>query len=60
MNLPNAHLAKVDRQKIADYLLNSAHPDNGGKANFFLGLGFTVENGKCSLELCGDLAARFR
>ena len=40
MYLPNANLAIVDREKIADYLLNPAHPDNGGKAKFFLGLGF--------------------
>ncbi len=44
MNLPNAHLVIVDREKIKDYLLNPAHPDNGGKARFFLGLGFTVES----------------
>ena len=38
----NAHLAVVDRQKIVDYLLNSAHPDNGGKAQFFESLGFSA------------------
>jgi Domain of unknown function (DUF6883) len=43
LNLPNAHLAIVDGEKITDYLLNLAHPDKGGKAKFFLGLGFTVE-----------------
>ena len=26
--------------KIADYLLDTAHPDNGGKAAFFESLGF--------------------
>jgi hypothetical protein len=40
MKLPNAAQAVVEREKIADYLLNSAHPDNGGKAAFFEGLGF--------------------
>lgn len=35
MRLPNAQNAVVDREKIADYLLNPAHPDNGGKAKFF-------------------------
>ena len=40
VNLPNAHLALVEREKITDYLLNPAHPDNGGKASFFLSLGF--------------------
>ena len=39
--LPNAQRAVVDREKITDYLLNSAHPDNGGKAEFFSQLGFS-------------------
>lgn len=43
MTLPNAHLAIVERGKIADYLLNPAHPDNGGKASFFIALGFLRE-----------------
>ena len=40
MKLPNADKAVVEREKIADYLLNAAHPDNGGKAQFFEQLGF--------------------
>jgi hypothetical protein len=40
MKLPNAHLAIVEEEKITEYLLNSAHPDNGGKAAFFHRLGF--------------------
>jgi hypothetical protein len=40
MKLPNADKAVVEREKITDYLLNPAHPDNGGKARFFGGLGF--------------------
>ena len=32
----------MEREKIVDYLLNPAHPDNGGKAQFFLSLGFRV------------------
>ncbi|MEJ7712567.1 MAG: DUF6883 domain-containing protein [Pyrinomonadaceae bacterium] len=36
MMLPNAHLALVERGKITEYLLNPAHPDNGGKAPFFI------------------------
>ena len=35
MKLPNAHLAIVDRRKVVDYLLNRAHPRNGGKSRFF-------------------------
>ena len=40
MILPNAEKAIVERDKIVDYLLNAAHPDNGGKATFFESLGF--------------------
>jgi len=40
MKLPNAEQAIVAREKIAEYLLHAAHPDNGGKARFFEGLGF--------------------
>ncbi len=40
MKLPNAELAIVEREKIADYMLNPAHPDNGGKAPFFMACGF--------------------
>jgi hypothetical protein len=43
VKLRNAHLAVVERHKIVDYLLNSAHPDNGGKAQFFESLGFSVD-----------------
>ena len=40
MKLPNADQVVVEQEKIADYLLNAAHPDNGGKAQFYEGLGF--------------------
>lgn len=43
MKLPNSHLATVEREKITEYLLNHAHPDNGGKALFFVALGFSRE-----------------
>jgi hypothetical protein len=43
LKLPNAHLAIVERAKIIEYLLNPAHPDNGGKAPFFMALGFSPE-----------------
>jgi hypothetical protein len=43
MRLPNASLALVAKEKVADYLLNPAHPDNGGKAAFFQSLGFRRE-----------------
>jgi hypothetical protein len=40
MKIPNASLAKVERKKITEYLLNIEHPDNGGRAEFFFALGF--------------------
>src|ERR1700744_6508415 len=40
MKLPNAQNAAVDSEKIEKYLLNPAHPDNGGKFQFFTRLGF--------------------
>ncbi|HEY8670303.1 MAG TPA: hypothetical protein VIL63_05665 [Terriglobales bacterium] len=44
MKLPNADVAVAAQEKIRDYLLNAAHPDNGGKAAFFLALGFARED----------------
>ena len=43
MKLPEAHVAIVSREKVADYLLNAAHPDNGGKAEFFGRHGFRCD-----------------
>ena len=44
MKLPNADKLVVEREKIADYLLNPVHPDNGGKAEFFTQHGFHREH----------------
>ena len=44
MKIPNAESAFVAQEKIRDYLLNAAHPDNGGKAAFFMALGFRAED----------------
>jgi hypothetical protein len=41
MKLPNAQFAIIEERKIVDYLLNRNHPENGGKADFFLAIGFT-------------------
>ena len=43
MKLPHADQSRVDREKIADYLLNPTHPDASGKADFFTRFGFRVE-----------------
>jgi uncharacterized protein DUF6883 len=40
MKLPNADKAIVEREKIADYLPDSGHPDNRGNAEFFERFGF--------------------
>ena len=40
LKLPNANVAVVDRTKVVEYLLNREHPDNGGKADFFVGMEF--------------------
>ena len=53
MRLPNARAAVVERGKITEYLLNGAHPDNGGKAAFFRRLGFRGQEWRA-------LAAAFR
>ena len=58
MKLPNAEKAVVERTKITDYLLNAAHPDNGGKAEFFGGLGSAARIGKSSLRLSKNWRAR--
>ena len=34
----------VQREKISDYLLNAAHPDNNGKAEFFETFGFHLDD----------------
>lgn len=44
MKLPNADKVLIQREKIADYLLNAAHPDNNGKAEFFQSFGFHLND----------------
>ena len=44
MKLPNAGKAVVEREKIADYLLNPAHRYGASKARFFLAFGFSLDN----------------
>ena len=59
MKLPNAERAVVEREKIVDYLLNAAHPDNGGKAAFFLALGFRQEEWQTLAAAFRRLAKKF-
>jgi hypothetical protein len=44
MKLPNPARAEVEAKKLTGYLLNPAHPDNGGGAPCFLGLGFRADD----------------
>ena len=43
MKLPNADKLVVEREKIADYLLNPTHRYGASKARFFLHFGFCLE-----------------
>ena len=43
MKLPNADKSIVEREKILDYLLNSAHRHGASKAQFFKMFGFRAE-----------------
>ena len=44
MRLPHADQARVDREKILEYLLSPSHPDGSHKAEFFTRYGFHLEN----------------
>ncbi len=50
--LPNVRQARVDREKVVNYLLAIAHPDGQSKARFFIKHGFSVESWE---ELAGAL-----
>jgi hypothetical protein len=55
VKLRNAHLAVIDRGKVLDYLLNGAHPDNGGKARFFELLGYSREDPERLMKALRDI-----
>jgi hypothetical protein len=56
VRLHNAHLAVIDRSKVVDYLLNEAHPDNGGKARFFGMLGYSREDPERLMQALREVA----
>lgn len=58
MKLPNVLSAVIEREKIVDYLLNPTHPDNGGKAAFFLSLGFNQDDWHNLAMALGKLAKK--
>lgn len=41
--LPAAANVSVEAAKVRDYLLNTGHPLNGGKAAFFAAFGFVID-----------------
>jgi len=50
LKLPNAHLAFVEREKIAEYLLNPEHRYGASKARFFAEFGFEMPAWKTLAE----------
>ena len=60
MKLPDARLAIVEQEKIQDYLLNAMHPDNGGKAAFFLALGFSRDDWPMLAAAFRKMAGRYQ
>lgn len=57
MRLPDGSRALVDRRKVVEYLLNPAHPDNGGKASFFEALGFSIADPDVLVAALASLGA---
>jgi hypothetical protein len=43
MTLPYADHARVDREKVTEYLLSSSHPDGRSKSEFFGRYGFRAK-----------------
>ncbi len=58
MTLPNVGNAVIEQAKIVDYLLDAAHPDNGGKAAFFIGWGFSAAHWPAFAQAIRDLVSR--
>ena len=44
MELPNADQARVDREKVMEYLLNREHRSGAAKAAFFAQFGFALDS----------------
>jgi hypothetical protein len=60
MKLPNPDKLIVERDKIADYLLNAAHRYGASKARFFAEFGFRIEIGSNWLTRCASMVARMK
>jgi hypothetical protein len=59
MRLPSSHLAIVEQRKIVEYLLNPGHPDNGGKAAYFLATGFSANQWQVLADALRFMAMNF-
>jgi hypothetical protein len=58
MRLPNGSKAEIDLRKLADYVLNPAHPRGRNKARVFAAaLGVTRKNARVLQEWLAELAA---
>lgn len=58
MKLPHADQARVEQEKITEYLLSPSHPDGSNKAEFFLQFGFRLENWEVLREALRTHGAR--
>jgi hypothetical protein len=56
MKIPNREHAVVEHEKVKDYLLNEAHPDGYGKAEFFTALGFRRETWEALVDALRQIA----
>jgi hypothetical protein len=58
MMLPDRDQARIDRAKIADYLLSLSHPDGRGKAAFFMRFGFKAQDWEVLADALRAVAVR--
>jgi hypothetical protein len=55
VNLPNSQDAVIPLPKLQDYLLDPEHPQGGGKAVFFLAMGFHPDRWQFLADALRDL-----
>ena len=60
MTLPDVDHVIIEEVKVVDYLLDAAHPGNGGKAAFFAKWGFTAANWSALAQASRDMVRRKR
>ena len=57
MNLPNAQQARIEREKITNYLLSTNNLDGQSKAKFFSQFGFSIEQWQILADALRDHGA---